>query len=457
VISKLKTHYFCSTVFKALFVSALAIFSISCSKTTEKIGNGLLPEGDNIGVFYTDSVMIDCHSEILDTMATRGMTTILLGSMMDPVMGLTNANIFTQLHLSSTHHHFGADPVIDSVVLQLDLSGYYGDTTTLQTIHVYELADSLNPNSLYYQFSEVSDKGIDFANGFQFRPRPKTYISVSGNDTINQPTIRIPLMNSLGEQLAAADSTVYNTPDAFKRFFYGLKISCESVNENGAICYLNPTSNTITQLKIYYRETPNAETQMRYDFYITSEDTYFNQYQHDYNLGSPAFIQQVIQEDQTMGQQQLYLQAMGGVRSVITFPGIVEWANGLVEEGTHLIINEAKLILPASAALEDSSVLTPPTSLALLNIKSDGSTTVLPDYLEGSSYYGGSYSKVRNNVTFRISEYLQDLIQDPASSHGLYLSITGASFNAQRWIIAGPNADQEKQMKCEIKYSILRE
>ena len=424
MISKLKTHYFCSTVFKALFVSALAIFSISCSKTTEKIGNGLLPEGDNIGVFYTDSVMIDCHSEILDTMATRGMTTILLGSMMDPVMGLTNANIFTQLHLSSTHHHFGADPVIDSVVLQLDLSGYYGDTTTLQTIHVYELADSLNPNSLYYQFSEVSDKGIDFANGFQFRPRPKTYISVSGNDTINQPTIRIPLMNSLGEQLAAADSTVYNT---------------------------------ITQLKIYYRETPNAETQMRYDFYITSEDTYFNQYQHDYNLGSPAFIQQVIQEDQTMGQQQLYLQAMGGVRSVITFPGIVEWANGLVEEGTHLIINEAKLILPASAALEDSSVLTPPTSLALLNIKSDGSTTVLPDYLEGSSYYGGSYSKVRNNVTFRISEYLQDLIQDPASSQGLYLSITGASFNAQRWIIAGPDADQEKQMKCEIKYSILRE
>ena len=457
MIRKLKTRYLRSKIFKALYISALAVFIISCSKTTEKIGNGLLSEVDNIGMYYTDSVVMTCHSETIDTMATKGMTTVLLGSMMDPVMGLTNANFITQLHLSSTQQRFGANPVIDSVVLQLAVNGYYGDTTTLQTVHVYELADSLISTEMYYQFSEVADKGIDLANGFQFRPRPKTYISVSGQDTINQPTIRIPLMNSFGEQLVMADSTVYNTPDTFKRFCYGLKISCESVNENGAICYINPTSNTVTQLKIYYRETPDAETQMRYDFYITSEDTYFNQYQHDYSLGSADFTQQVIQEDHSLGQQQLYVQSMGGIRSVITFPGFAEWANGLIEDGYHLIINEAKFIIPASAALPDSSILTPPTSLALLNIKADGGTSVLPDYLEGSSYYGGSYSYTKKSVTFRISEYLQDLIKDPASSQGLYLSITGASFNAQRWIIAGPDADQEKQMKCEIKYSILRE
>lgn len=457
MISKLKTQSFRPKFIKALFIGALAIFSISCSKTTEKIGNGLLPEGDNIGVFFTDSVVMTCHSQTIDTMATKGMTTVLLGSMMDPVMGLTNANIFTQLHLSSTNQHFGSDPVIDSVVLQLSLTGYYGDTTTLQTVHVYELADSLNSNSLYYQFSEVADKGIDLANGYQFYPHPRTPLSVSGNDTINQPTIRIPLLNSLGEQLASADSMVYKTPDAFKRFFYGLKICCESVNENGAICYLNPTSNTVTQLKIYYRETPGAETQMRYDFYITSDDIYFNQYQHDYSLGSTDFVQQVINGDTLMGLQQLFLQSMGGVRSFITFPGFAEWANGLVEEGTHLIINEAKLILPASAILEDSTFLTPPTSLALLNLKTDGNTIVLPDYLEGSSYYGGSYSHAKKSVTFRISEYLQKVIQNPDYSQGLYLSITGASFNANRWIIAGPEADQENKMKCEIKYSILRE
>lgn len=457
MISKLKTQSFRSKFIKALFFSALAIFIVSCSKTTEKIGNGLLPEVDNISVFYTDSIQMICHSETVDSMMTKGMTTVLLGSMMDPVMGSTNANLFTQLHLSSTHQHFGSNPVIDSVVLQLAVNGYYGDTTTLQTVHVYELADSLVSTNLYYQSSEVADKGIDLANGFQFRPHPRTYHTVVGNDTLNEPVIRIPLANSFGEQFAFADSTVFSTPDAFKRFCYGLKICCESVGQGGAICYLNPTSNTVTQLKVYYRETPDASTQMRYDFYITSDDTYFNQYQHDYSLGSTDFIQQVLQEDATLGQQQLYLQSMGGVRSVIAFPGIAEWAASQVEEGVHLIINEAKLILPASAILEDSTVLTPPTSLALLNINADGSTTVLPDYLEGSTYYGGSYSHAKKSVTFRISEYLQSLIQNPASSQGLYLSITGASFNAQRWIVAGPEADQEKQLKCEITYSILRE
>ena len=457
MISKLKTQSFSSKVFKALFFSALAIFIVSCSNTTEKIGNGLLPEIDNINVFYTDSVQILCHSVTVDSMATKGMTSVLLGSMMDPVMGSTNANLFTQLHLSSTHQHFGSDPVIDSIVLQLAVNGYYGDTTTLQTVHVYELADSLVSTNLYYQVSEVADKGIDLANGFQFRPHPRTYGTVVGNDTLSQPVVRIPLANSFGEQLALADSSVYSTPDNFKRFCYGLKICCESVNQGGAICYLNPTSNTVTQLKIYYRETPEAETQMRYDFYITSDDTYFNQYQHDYSLGSADFIQQVLQEDASLGQQQLYLQSMGGVRSVISFPGFANWANSYLENGVHMIINEAKLILPASATLEDSTFLTPPTSLALLNINADGSTTIIPDYLEGTSYYGGSYSQAKKSVTFRISEYLQNLIQNPTSSQGLYLSITGAAFNAQRWIVAGPEADQENQLKCEIIYTILRE
>ena len=457
MIETLKTRFFTSITFKALLFSALAIFGISCSKTTEKIGNGLLPEGDHIGVFFTDSVQIECHSETIDSMSTKGMSCCLLGSMVDPVMGRTDANLFTQLHLSSTHQRFGTDPVVDSVVLQLEVVGYYGDTTTSQTVHVYELADSLVATENYYQFSDVNVKPLDLANGHQFYPHPRTYVTVIGNDTIAQSTIRIPLANSFGEQLIAADTAVFSTNAAFKEFCYGLKLCFESANQDGAICYINPTSTTVTKRQLYYHDTPSSELQMRYDVYITSEDTYFNQYLHDYTMGSPEFVQQVVQNDVTLGQTQLYLQSMGGIRSVVSFPGIIEWAESQLDEGCHLIINEAKLIIPASAALIDSSVLVPPTSLALLSIKSDGGTMVLPDYLEGSGYYGGSYSTTKKNVTFRISEYLQKVIQGTHASDGLYLSISGAAYNAQRWIIAGPDADQDKQMRCEIKYSIIRE
>ena len=455
MIKTLKTYSF-SLSFKALLFSALALFTLSCNKTTEKIGDGLLSGNDSISVGYTNSLTILCHSELVDTMNTKGLSTVLLGSMVDPVMGRTDANLFTQLHLSSTNQRFGTEVVVDSIVLQLELTGYYGDTTTLQTVHVYELADSLSLTENYYHFSEVGTNNIDLANGYQFYPHPKTNCTLSGADSVIQPVIRIPLDNSFGLHLATIDSMAYNTPDAFKNVCYGLKICCESVAQNGAICYLNPTDNKLTQLQIYYRESPTSTKPMRYYFYITSEDAYFNQYQHDYSLGTPEFVQQVVDGNIDLGQEQLYLQSMGGVRAVLSFPDLKHWTDTL-DPGTHLIINEAKLIFPAMVMSGDSSVFTPPTSLALLNINEDGSTSLLQDYYEGSSYYGGSYSYTTKSVTFRIAEHLQRIIKGTQESQGIYVSISGASINAQRWIVAGPDANADSKLRCEIKYSLVKE
>lgn len=455
MIKTLKTYHF-PLSFKALIFSALALFTLSCNKTTEKIGDGLLPENDFIAVGFTDSITILCHSELVDTMNTKDLGTVLLGSMVDPVMGRTDASIYTQLHLSSTNQHFGAEVVVDSIVLQLGITGYYGDTTTLQTVHVYELADSLSLTENYYQFSEVGTNNIDLANGYQFRPRPKTNQTIAGADSVTQPVIRIPLDNSFGTYLATIDSTAYNTPDAFKRVCYGLKITCESVAQDGAICYLTPTTNKLTQLQIYYRESPTSNKPMRYYFYITSEDAYFNQYQHDYSLGSPEFVQQVIDGSTALGQEQLYLQSLGGVRARLSFPDLTHWTDTL-EPGTHLIINEAKLIFPALASAGDSNLYTPPTSLALLNINDDGTTSLLQDYYEGSSYYGGNYSYTNHSVTFHIAEHLQRIILGKQDSQGIYVGISGASLNAQRWIIAGPEANADSKLRCEIKYSLVKE
>lgn len=432
----------------------MAILCLSCSKTTTDIGNGLLNGDDNIGVFYTDDIRIDCHSVLIDSMATKGMPAFLLGSLVDPVMGRTDAGFFTQLHLSSTNHSFGANPVIDSVVLQLSLDGWYGDTTTWMTAHVYELADSLSADNDYYQFSAVETKPIDLANGFMFRPHPKNYTTVLNNDTVTQPVIRIPLDGSLGTLFATADTAIFGSQSAFKQFFYGLKVCCESVSQDGSVSYITPTNNGVTQLQVYYRENPDAN-QMRYYFYITSEDIFFNQYLHDYTLGSTEFTQQVLDGDTLMGQQQLFLQSMAGVRVLLNFPEISQLTDTL-EPGNHIIINEAKLIFPALADASDSTTFTPPTSLALLNISPNGNTALLNDYYEGSSYYGGSYNATKRQVTFRISEHLQSLLRGEASK-GIYVSITGAAYNAQRWVMAGPEAPQDEKLRCDIKYTIVGE
>lgn len=435
----------------SLLAATLLFLACSCSKTTETVGNGLLPEDDHFGVFFTDTILIECHSEVIDSMATKGMTTVLLGSIADPEMGRTTANLFTQLHLSTTHHRFGSSPIIDSIVLQLGMSGYFGDTTTPQTLHVYELADSLRSDSEYYQFSDVPAKPTDLANGYTFQPRPKS-LAVVGGDTLQQAVIRIPLDYRLATQLAMADTTVYSSQLAFKDFFYGLKISCDDATQNGCISYLLPISNSLTRLELYYHESSEGSA-MRYDYYVTSDDCYFNQYLHNYTTGSEGFVQQVIEGDTALGRQTLYLQSMGGVRALLRFPNIERWGDSLQHE--HLIINEAKLTLPILKTASHGYQTV--ASLALLSLNADGSTTVLPDYFEGSSYYGGSYTSATESVTFRISEYLQDLVSGKSQSQGLYLSITGAAFNANRCVIPGPDASGEQQLNCKIKYSIIGE
>lgn len=452
----MKLNRFFARSWKALVLCVLAMMGFSCSKTTEKIGNGLLHESDHLAAFYTDTIELVCHAETIDSMATRGMTALLLGSMMDPVMGRTDAGFFTQLHLSAPNQRFGTDPVVDSVVLQLAISGYYGDTTALQTVHVYELADTLSAYEIYYQCSDMEVMPTDLAGGYQFQPHPTTSGMVIGDDTLTHSVIRIPLDLSFGQRLMDADTSYYSSADAFKEYVHGIKVCCEPVSEGGSICYLYPTNNDVTVLQLYYHESSTGEEiARRYNYYITSADIYFSQFNHDYTLGSPDFVEQVVEHDTTLGQEVLYVQSTGGIRSLIRFPHLTQWEDSL--EHAHILFNEARLILPASAQVDDSSCYRPPTTCALVSINPDGSTSLIPDYYEGTSYYGGGYNTGTGIVSFRIAEYLQRVMQGKLESQGLYLSIQGAAFNSQRWIIAGPNAAEENRMRCEIKYSIVGE
>ena len=129
------------------------------------------------------------------------------------------------------------------------------------------------------------------------------------------------------------------------------------------------------------------------------------------------------------------------------------WVDTL-SEGTHLIINEAKLIVPAASV--DTAVYTAPNSLSLVYFKDDGTTSILPDYFEGTSYFGGGFNANTNSATFRISEYMQDIILGKQADNGLSLGITGGSYNAHRLILNGPEVE-ENRLRVEITYSIVVE
>lgn len=435
-----------------MMIGALALAFASCKKSPDTIGNDLLSEEDYIGIYHTDTLTMVCHS-FLDSVSTKNVVNGLLGSMNDPVFGLSQAGICTEFRFSAAGQLFGANPIVDSIVLQLYLTDYYGDTTQWQTVHAYSLMDTLSSEENYYNHTEVEIGNVDYANAFQFRPHPHTKTNVIDGDTIGQAIIRIPLSTSLGEFLITLDSSAYKEPSIFKQYFPGLCLRCDPVDGDGNISYINMTNNSYTVMQLYYHNAATPDKPKRYDYYVTSSDTYFNQVFHDYSLGEDAFVSQVVDGNTDLGQRLLYLQAMGGVRTKIYFPTLSHWADTL-SEGTHIIINEAKLIVPSASV--DTAVYTAPKSLSMVYFKDDGTTSILPDYYEGTSYFGGSFNANTNSATFRISEYMQDILMGKLTDNGLSLGVTGGSYNAQRLIVNGPEVE-ENRIRVEITYSIVIE
>lgn len=452
----MKTYHPIARIHLALMMGILVLACSACRKSPNTIGDNLLDDNNYIGVFRTDTTEIVCYSYIDDSIGTKNVSYALLGSTLDPVFGLTQAGFYTQFRLSTVGHSFGESPMIDSVVLQLCISNHYGDTTTMQTIRAYEITDTLSSTQNYYSNSEVAHGTTDLANNYQFFPRPHSGNIIVGTDTIKRPVLRIPLSQALGNSLISLDSTYYNSPDLFKQHFRGLYVTCDAVSQNGAITSLTLTNNSLTSLQLYYHNAATPDKPMRYDFYVTSSDVYFNHFDHDYSLGSPEFRQQVVDGDITLGSNTLYAQTMGGVRTKIIFPNLEHWADTL--ENRHILINEAKLILTSNASVDDSSFLKSPQSLILVGQNEDGTSYVLPDYLEGSAYYGGTYTAATRTAFFRISEYMQSIIMKEKPNNGISFGINGASYNATRWILNGNDTIHgDNKLRVEVTYSLVGE
>ena len=449
----MKNYHSTARACLALMIGTLLLAFAACKKSPETIGNNLISDSNYIIPFHTDTTEIQCHS-YFDSVSTKNTNYALLGSMKDPIFGNSEAGFFTQFRLSLAGQSFGESPMLDSLVLQLSLSNYYGDTNVLQTVRVYELTDTLSSNSSYYNHSSVDYLDLDLANGYQFRPRPRTAMNIVGGDTINHAIIRIPLSATLGEALMNLDTVAYTQPDYFKENFYGLYVTCDPVSQPGAITAISLTDNTNTLLQLYYHNAEHPDKAMRYDYYVTSSDTYFNHIDHDYTQGSPEFVDQLVNGNTGDGQQTVYVQCMGGVRTRIYMPFLEYWADSI--EGGHIVINEAKLVLPVNTTLMDS-LFRLPTNFIVLGFNADSTTYLLPDYYEGSGYFGGTYNANAQAVIFRISEYVQSIVSGKKENHGLSFGINGAGYNAYRMIVNGPDAIEENRMRLEVTYSVVNE
>ncbi len=436
------------------YLLALNLMFQACSKKPGQIGESIQPDKDLISLFHTDTIHISAMSYLEDSIRTDKPERVLLGSMTDPIFGTTVAGFYTQLRLSTTKHDFGENAQLDSLVLQLAYSGYYGDTMATQTLRAYELLESIHPDSAYYSTRTLEKSSVLLAEQ-SFNPRPMSLYPFH-EDTL-PPLIRIRLdkiSNSLGEKLITATENHVASDTAFKAFFKGLYLEAEAVSSGGALSMFDlPLS--LSRMTLYYK---NAERDsLRYDYAISAAEARFNTFDHlGYQHADPQLKSQVLDGDTTLGEQLLYVQGSGGIKTKIKFTELQHFARNI--QGS-IIINEAKLIIPAH--IVDTAIYTAPLKLSLMRIIEDNKYRVLEDQSSGEDYFGGGYVRNQNAYQFRLTQYVQDMVDtgEDFENYGLQLSVMGAAARPNRFIINGPNPAEEGQspLRLIINYSVVKD
>ncbi|MCF8371302.1 MAG: DUF4270 domain-containing protein [Bacteroidales bacterium] len=402
----------------------ISIFAVlqSCTDGDNIIGKDILPPSDEVLLDYSEGFAIESYTLSIDSLISddgafsSARPYNLLGSYNDPVFGQSDAGFLTEVRLSKNQVNFEDDFVPDSLVLSLELKSIYGEPRQSGPleIFVYQLSDSIELDSSYASNMDASpyfDEASPLAH-FQYAP---LYI-----DSVL--TIRID-----NQELLDIFKDTFNLYDNenFKKVFYGFYLKTGTITNSGSIVAFNLLSE-LSKLSLhyhYYTGSPivSPSERLQFDLLINEKCARINLFDHDYqNAQSP--IQHI--DDPQANDTLIYVQAMAGLKSKISFPNIEQWAESIKVGSGNLAITRARLYIPV---LENSTdKYTPPPSLNLFNINDDGEEENFPDLISNgtlySEYFNGLYNEDISAYEFNIAQYIQKVISGEIPNNGFYIA-----------------------------------
>ena len=427
-------------IFPFLFLSLLLI-SQGCKKEISSIGLDLKDRDDLLNAVFTDTVTLTAYSVLEDTLNTTGLVAHYLGCLKDNIFGNSTASIFTQLVPSGNNVTFGESPQLDSIVLTLRYyGGFYGDTLNPFTIKIYELSEDIIADQTYYQHHSIAydeSNSLTYSD-FHLFPKPNTKVKV---DSLLNAHVRIRLKDELGDRFLRDAKKMVNA-ETFKKYFKGLFIYAEPLRNEGSMVNFALNS-TLSGIRLYYKEGGKAK---QFAFFINNTDAVrFSHYEHDYKTGNNNFVNQVVNKDTLLGRDILYVQSMGGVKTKISFPYIKAFKD--------VVINKAELVVTNIS--EEMHLYPVPNRMGFQAVDLSGKLVIMPDIALGNiAYFGGSYDEKTKEYRFRITRYLQNLIQKGNYQTYIYLVAEGAAAYANRLILNGTDpAEASKRLRLEIYYT----
>jgi hypothetical protein len=486
-------HYSLFKIFSLLSISA--IIYTGCKKINEatELGAGLIPAVDNITTFEqyleveSDSKLLLDTTEVLfnDLQAVGHITA-------DPEFGATHADGYFDISAPAygVYPFFNKDSivnnVVDSVVLSLRCDLHYGDSNSMQTLRVFEIAQNSG-------FSDTSLNRYNRPDILTFGPQLgfKTFRANSYRDSVrlyrrfNDTTsvsnvIRIRLNNSFGNRLVNYDTTssiltgAYKNDSLFKTFFRGLAIKAD--NSGNALNYIEPSNTSGSGLIVYYRvKRPGGIIDTTSVSFFHDNSTTGIGGQANIIRKTPAAAWASYLANSNPADDKVYITSLPGGYASLKIPALNSFPNSVI----HL----AELIVTPIPSIEQSKFVHPGVLfLDGVNNANDTAFTfdndmLIPPFIQVGNFaydaarYGG-FIKRDSTYRFNISRHVQSIITQKKRNLPLRLyapvradvfspvrnqfaaMFVGNAPGYGRVVLAGGNyADAPKRLRLRIVYS----
>jgi len=419
-------------VYKFIFLS-LVIAVSSCGEDPMFIGRNLLPPADNIILKADTSTSVIAYTASAKPIITTSNDQYLLGTLNDPVFGYYEASFISQIDAISARS-LPETRVIDSLVIQLRIKGYLGDSTTVQTLQVYEVTEDIMVDSAYFSNTDP-DMFISqtVLGSTEFLP----------GDSIISLYITDP--EYLNKFVVTTD-TIFSNNLYFREVFKGLYFKTIPLPEHGgAISYLNLSSQE-TNMILYYDtvKVVNDSANYSYQMYLGYYSNAFNIYHSDHTSYPPEDGLNNPETKDTV----LFSTSMAGLDVRIRFPDLEKW-----RERAPVSIIKAELFIYVEDSVyqwKDSKQY--PQRYFLYSLDALDNYQILYDYNLSSEVFGGYYDVNQNVYKINISYYLQSYLDGKLEKSELVLITTNNHSTANRVLLKSPLSTSNRRMKLKVIY-----
>ncbi len=437
---------------------AAFILWAGCKKPSP-LGSELLND-EYAELAFTDTVEVRCTIEREDSSLTSDRSStaeyFLCGELIDPQFGKSSSDIYALMLGESLNPNFDtATQTFDSLVLYLRYaaSGFYGDTSQMQTLRVLRLdANQVINNSQNY-YSSQSLAASEEIGTVSFLPKPTKKDSLF--EGIKGPFLRVVLKPEFGQELFNLDSASYSVDSLFLKKFRGLKIVSSTGGASpGAMMALDLNNNSLSRMRLFYHADTTAKN---FDFFFEGANK-FTHFEHDLNFGGAPAGQQIG----LIANEKLYVQGMQGLRVKVEFPN--------AQKLDKIAVNQAQLVLTVA---DETTHLSPASQLFFTQLQGDTVFVLTSDVaysfgtnLTGGFFnFGGSPTKAVDNgvaVTryrLTLSEVFQHIVDDDTSTdtknRTVYLGVYPRSRTAGRAVLYGPKS-MTFPAKLELTYTKVK-